>query len=102
MSYDLLNQINISEKSIEDILSNEQVLSDVTRLVDYLPLSQQEDFGFRLAFWIRAVLAMSLLLEGEAELPQQRAGLLVCLGRGHHGDVHAAHAVDAVDRKSVV
>lgn len=42
MSYDLLNQINISEKSIEDILSNEQVLSDVTRLVDYLPLSQQE------------------------------------------------------------
>ncbi len=42
LSYDLLNQINISEKSIEDILSNEQVLSDVTRLVDYLPLSQQE------------------------------------------------------------
>lgn len=42
LSYDLLNQINISEKSIEDILSNEQVLSDVTRLVDYLSLSQQE------------------------------------------------------------
>ena len=39
---------------------------------------------------------MSLLLEGEAELLEQRAGLLVVLGRGHHGDVHTAHAVDRV------
>ncbi|MDR1585109.1 MAG: sigma-70 family RNA polymerase sigma factor [Prevotellaceae bacterium] len=42
MEYDILNNATISEKSIEDILSNEQVLLDVVRLVDYLPESQQQ------------------------------------------------------------
>ena len=39
---------------------------------------------------------MSLLLEGEAELLQQSAAFLVSLGRGNHGDVHTAYAVDLV------
>ena len=42
MEYDIVNNTNLSEKSIEDVLSNEQVLFDVVRLVDYLPNSQQE------------------------------------------------------------
>ena len=42
MEYDIINNVKLSEKSVEDVLSNEQVLSDVIRLVDYLPESQQE------------------------------------------------------------
>ena len=42
MEYDIMNNVKLSEKSVEDVLSNEQVLSDVVRLVDYLPESQQE------------------------------------------------------------
>ena len=39
---DIVNNMALSEKSIEDVLSNEQVLSDVVHLVDYLPESQQD------------------------------------------------------------
>ncbi|NDV45977.1 sigma-70 family RNA polymerase sigma factor [Paludibacter sp. 221] len=41
VEYDIINDTKLSEKSIEDILSNEQVLRDVVQLVDYLPSSQQ-------------------------------------------------------------
>jgi len=41
VEYDILNDAKLSEKSIEDILSNEQVLRDVVQLVDSLPESQQ-------------------------------------------------------------
>ncbi len=41
MEYDILNDGKLSEKSIEDIISNEQVLRDVVQLVDCLPASQQ-------------------------------------------------------------
>jgi RNA polymerase sigma-70 factor (ECF subfamily) len=40
--YDLLNDALLSEKSIEDVMSNEQVMVDVVKLIDYLPLLQQE------------------------------------------------------------
>lgn len=40
--YDLLNDALLSEKSIEDVMSNEQVMLDVVKLIDYLPLLQQE------------------------------------------------------------
>src|SRR3954454_223703 len=39
---------------------------------------------------------LSGLLEGEAESAQERASLVVGLGRGHDRDVHAARPVDAV------
>lgn len=39
--YNVMNNVQLSEKSIEDILSNEQVLADVVHLINYLPLSQQ-------------------------------------------------------------
>ena len=42
IEYDVVNNANLSEKSIEDVLSNEQVLFDVVRLVDYLPEAQQK------------------------------------------------------------
>jgi len=38
---DLLNNAKFSEKSTEDIILKEQILADVTRLVDELPLTQQ-------------------------------------------------------------
>jgi RNA polymerase sigma factor, sigma-70 family len=41
MEYDIRNNTKLSEKSLEDIMSNEQVLVDVVKLVDFLPLSQQ-------------------------------------------------------------
>ena len=47
MEYDIINNVKLSEKSTEDVLSNEQVLSDVVRLVDYLPESQQEVIRMR-------------------------------------------------------
>ena len=40
--YDIINNSKLSEKSVEDTLSNEQVLVDVIRLVDHLPLIQQQ------------------------------------------------------------
>ena len=39
--YDIVKDTTLTEKSIEDILSNEQVLRDVVQMVDYLPESQQ-------------------------------------------------------------
>src|SRR6476620_7488672 len=54
------------------------------------------NFGFRFALLISAVLAMSVLLEGEAELLEQRATLVIVGRRGDHGDVHAPDAVDLV------
>src|SRR5690625_847388 len=45
---------------------------------------------------MRAVFATSVLLEREAEAPEQRTGLVVGCGRGDDRDVHAAHAVDLV------
>jgi RNA polymerase sigma-70 factor (ECF subfamily) len=42
VDYDILNNAKLSEKSVEDILSNEQVLLDVVQLIEYLPNSQQQ------------------------------------------------------------
>jgi RNA polymerase sigma-70 factor (ECF subfamily) len=42
VEYDLVNNAKLSEKSVEDTISNEQVLTDVVNLVNYLPESQQE------------------------------------------------------------
>lgn len=42
LEYDLVNNAKLSEKSVEDTLSNEQVLCDVANLVNFLPESQQE------------------------------------------------------------
>ena len=55
VDYDIINNVKLSEKSFEDILTNEQILSDVVRLIDYLPKSQQsvvrmrffEDLSFK-------------------------------------------------------
>lgn len=55
VDYDVINDAKLTEKSIEDILSNEQVLNDVVQLVDCLPVSQQavvrmrffEDLSFK-------------------------------------------------------
>src|SRR5262245_17297685 len=54
------------------------------------------NFGFRFALLINAVLAMSVLLEGEAERLEQRATLVVGGRRRDHGDVHAQDPVDPV------
>jgi len=40
--YDIVNSSKLSDLSIEDILSNEQVLNDVVRMVGFLPIVQQE------------------------------------------------------------
>jgi len=40
--YDIFQHADISDLSIEDILSNEQVLRDVVKMVNYLPAVQQE------------------------------------------------------------
>ncbi|MEA4981312.1 MAG: sigma-70 family RNA polymerase sigma factor [Paludibacter sp.] len=40
--YEITNNTKLSDLSIEDIMSNEQVLSDVVKMVDYLPPVQQE------------------------------------------------------------
>lgn len=42
LEYDYVNNSKYSEKSMEDVISNEQVLHDVVHLVDYLPATQQE------------------------------------------------------------
>ena len=39
--YDIMNDGKLSEKSVEDVLSNEQVLQDVAHLVTFLPDVQQ-------------------------------------------------------------
>ncbi len=40
--YEITNNTKLSDLSIEDIMSNEQVLRDVVKMVDYLPTVQQE------------------------------------------------------------
>lgn len=53
--YDVINNSNLSEKSVEDTMSNEQVLADVVRLIEFLPESQRsvvrmryfEDLSFK-------------------------------------------------------
>jgi len=45
--YDIINNVKLSEKSIEDTMSNEQVLADVVHLIDLLPLSQQKVIKMR-------------------------------------------------------
>lgn len=47
VDYDIVNNAKLSEKSIEDTLSNEQVLTDVTRLINFLPESQQRVIRMR-------------------------------------------------------
>jgi len=55
VDYDIVNNTKHSEKSIEDTISNEQVLNDVIRLIAFLPESQQlvirmrffEDLSFK-------------------------------------------------------
>ena len=42
LEYDYVNNSKHSEKSVEDVLSNEQVLRDVVHLVEFLPESQKE------------------------------------------------------------
>lgn len=42
LDYDYVNNSRYSEKSVEDVMSNEQVLVDVVHLIDFLPQSQQE------------------------------------------------------------
>lgn len=42
VEYDVYANAKLSEKSIEDTLFNEQVLTDVVRLIKFLPPSQQE------------------------------------------------------------
>jgi RNA polymerase sigma-70 factor (ECF subfamily) len=53
--FDIVNNAKLSEKSIEDVMSNEQVLNDVVRLIEYLPETQRsvvqmrffEDLSFK-------------------------------------------------------
>jgi RNA polymerase sigma-70 factor (ECF subfamily) len=40
--FDIVNSGKLADMSIEDIMSNEQVLSDVVKMVDFLPPVQQE------------------------------------------------------------
>jgi len=53
--YDIINNTKLSEKSFEETLSNEQVLNDVVRLIEFLPETQRsvvrmrffEDLSFK-------------------------------------------------------
>lgn len=45
--YDIVNNAKLSEKSVEDTMSNEQVLADVVHLIDLLPPSQQKVIRMR-------------------------------------------------------
>jgi RNA polymerase sigma-70 factor (ECF subfamily) len=47
VDYDIVNNAKFSEKSVEDTMSNEQVLSDVLHLIDLLPQSQQKVIRMR-------------------------------------------------------
>lgn len=46
--YDLLNSSNLYERSIEENMINEQILSDVVRLIYFLPETQQEVVRMRI------------------------------------------------------
>jgi RNA polymerase sigma-70 factor (ECF subfamily) len=47
VDYDIVNNAKLSEKSVEDTMSNEQVLADVIHLIDLLPPSQQKVIRMR-------------------------------------------------------
>ncbi|MEI7503572.1 MAG: sigma-70 family RNA polymerase sigma factor [Paludibacter sp.] len=47
VDYDIVNNAKLSEKSVEDTLSNEQVLADVVHLIDFLPATQQKVIRMR-------------------------------------------------------
>ncbi len=47
VDYDIINNAKLSEKSIEDTMSNEQVLVDVVHLVEYLPELQRNVIRMR-------------------------------------------------------
>jgi RNA polymerase sigma factor (sigma-70 family) len=47
VDYDIVNNAKLSEKSVEDTMSNEQVLADVVQLIDFLPPSQQSVIRMR-------------------------------------------------------
>ena len=45
---------------------------------------------------LKSGFAISVLLEGEAEVLQERVSFRVVLGGGHHSDVHTAHVIDRI------
>ncbi len=47
VDYDIVNNAKLSEKSVEDTMSNEQVLADVVHLIEHLPPSQQKVIRMR-------------------------------------------------------
>lgn len=47
VDYDIVNNAKLSEKSIEDTMSNEQVMADVVHLIDFLPATQQKVIRMR-------------------------------------------------------
>ena len=47
VDYDIVNNAKLSEKSVEDTISNEQVMADVVHLIDYLPQNQQKVIRIR-------------------------------------------------------
>jgi len=47
VDYDIVNNAKLSEKSVEDTMSNEQVLADVVHLIDFLPATQQKVIRMR-------------------------------------------------------
>lgn len=47
VDYDIVNNAKLSEKSVEDTMSNEQVLADVVQLIQHLPPSQQKVIRMR-------------------------------------------------------
>lgn len=55
VEYDIINNSKLTEKSIEEVISNEQVLNDVVKLIEFLPESQRsvvrmryfEDLSFK-------------------------------------------------------
>lgn len=47
VDYDIVNNAKLSEKSIEDVMLGEQILTDVVKLIQFLPESQQEVIRMR-------------------------------------------------------
>ena len=47
LEYDIINNSKLSEKSVEDTINNDQVLTDVVNLINYLPQTQQEVIRMR-------------------------------------------------------
>ena len=47
VDFDIVNNAKLSEKSVEDTISNEQVMTDVVHLIDYLPQNQQKVIRMR-------------------------------------------------------